>query len=62
MNTMEILTLLLVIFAALAYIDNHNDKKKYTSSTAQSLGCLFLNIHFQLNRGQIGVTSDYLSK
>ena len=28
MNTMEVLTLLLVIFAALAYIDNHNDKKK----------------------------------
>lgn len=27
MNTMEVLTLLLVIFAALAYIDNHNDKK-----------------------------------
>ena len=28
MNTMEVLTLLLVIFAALSYIDNHN-KKKY---------------------------------
>ena len=28
MNTMEVLTLLLVIFAALAYIDNHNDKIK----------------------------------
>ena len=27
MNTMEVLTLSLVIFAALAYIDNHNDKK-----------------------------------
>ena len=27
MNTMEILTLLLVIFAALSYIDNHNDKR-----------------------------------
>ena len=26
MNTMEVLTLLLVIFAALPYIDNHNDK------------------------------------
>ena len=28
MNTMEVLTLLLVIFAALSYIDNHNNKKK----------------------------------
>jgi len=24
MNTMEVLTLLLVVFAALSYIDNHN--------------------------------------
>ncbi len=28
MNTMEVLTLLLVVFAALSYIDNHNNKKK----------------------------------
>ena len=28
MNTMEVLTLLLVVFAALSYIDNHFDKKK----------------------------------
>ena len=28
MNTLEVLTLLLVVFAALSYIDNHNDKKK----------------------------------
>ena len=28
MNTMEVLTLLLVIFAALAYIDGHNNKRK----------------------------------
>jgi hypothetical protein len=27
MNTMEVLTLLLVVFAALSYIDNHNKKK-----------------------------------
>lgn len=27
MNTVEVLTLLLVIFAALSYIDNHNNKK-----------------------------------
>ncbi len=26
MNTMEVLTLLLVIFAALTYIDRHNNK------------------------------------
>ena len=28
MNIMEVLTLLLVIFAALSYIDDHNNKKK----------------------------------
>ena len=27
MNTLEVLTLVLVIFSALAYIDNHRDKK-----------------------------------
>ncbi len=27
MNTLEVLTLVLVIFAALAYIDNHLNKK-----------------------------------
>ena len=27
MNTLEVLTLLLVVFAALAYIDNHNNRK-----------------------------------
>lgn len=26
MNTMEVLTLLLVVFAALSYIDNHNKR------------------------------------
>ena len=28
MNAMEVMTLVLVIFAALSYIDHHNDKKK----------------------------------
>lgn len=28
MNALEVLTLLLVIFAALSYIDNRNNKKK----------------------------------
>ena len=28
MNIMEVLTLLLVIFAALSYLDNRNNKKK----------------------------------
>lgn len=28
MNTLEVLTLLLVVFVALSYIDNHNGKKK----------------------------------
>lgn len=27
MNTLEVLTLVLAIFAALTYIDNHHDKK-----------------------------------
>jgi len=27
LNTLEILTLILVIFAALTYIDNHNNRK-----------------------------------
>jgi len=27
MNTLEVLTLLLVVFAALTYIDNHNNRK-----------------------------------
>ena len=27
MNTLEVLTLLLVVFTALAYIDNHNNRK-----------------------------------
>jgi len=27
MNTLEVLTLLLVVFAALTYIDNHNKRK-----------------------------------
>ena len=34
MNTMEVLTLLLVVFAALSYIDNHN--KKEIASSDQS--------------------------
>ena len=28
MNTMEVLTLLLVVFEALSYIDNHKKKRK----------------------------------
>lgn len=28
MNIMEVLTLLLVVFTALAYIDGHNNKRK----------------------------------
>lgn len=41
MNTMEVLTLLLVIFAALSYIDNHN--KKEIASRPEKVGCYFLN-------------------
>ena len=29
MNTLEVLTLVLVIFAALTYIDNHQQKNSY---------------------------------
>lgn len=32
MNTREVLILLLVIFAALSYIDNHNNRKKWHPS------------------------------
>jgi len=35
MNTLEILTLLLVVFAALTYIDNHNSRK-YTENELSS--------------------------
>ena len=28
MSILEVLTLLILIFAALTYLDNHNDKKK----------------------------------
>ena len=38
MNTLEVLTLLLVVFAALSYIDNHNKKKQHPQPS-QSLGC-----------------------
>ena len=31
MNILEVLTLLLVVFAALSYIDNHNNKKEIAS-------------------------------
>ena len=31
MNTLEVLTLVLVIFAALSYIDDHNNKKEIAS-------------------------------
>lgn len=32
MDTLEVLTLVPVIFAALAYIDNHQDKKQLSST------------------------------
>ena len=32
MNTLEVLTLLLVVFAALSYIDNHNDRDEIRSA------------------------------
>ena len=35
MNTIEVLTLLLVIFAALSYIDDHNNKKKQASQPSK---------------------------
>ena len=46
MNTMEVLTLLLVIFAALSYIDNHFDKKKEHPVPSQKSGC-YLFISFR---------------
>ncbi len=42
MSTSEVLTLLLVVFAALSYIDNHNNKKEIASSTLAKFRMLFL--------------------
>ena len=43
MTITEVLTLLLVIFAALTYIDNRYNKKP-ASCTVQSQGCYFYEI------------------
>ena len=60
MNTMEVLTLLLVIFAALSYIDYHNGKKKQHPQPSQSLGCYSCNTF--LTEGKSEIASDHLSK
>ena len=44
MNTLEVLTLVLVIFAALSYIDNHNNKKKLHPNLLKS-GCYPFSFH-----------------
>ena len=64
MDTMEVLTLMLVIFAILAYLDKRydhdSDKKKQHPDTVQSLGCYFTKV-FTLRA--IGMKySKYLSK
>ena len=56
MNTLEVLTLVLVIFAALSYIDDHNNKKKQ-HLTDQS-ECYFI----VATEGKSDITSDSLSK
>lgn len=55
MSIMEVLTLLLVIFAALSYIDNKHNKKQHP--TVQSQMLFFL---FHLTEG-IRFCTDYLS-
>ncbi len=40
MNTMEVLTLLLVIFAALSYIDNHNNYEKHALRVSQVIAAV----------------------
>ena len=56
MNTMEVLTLLLVIFAALSYIDNHFDKKKYHPRPSK-VRCYFsFSILLRANRSHIRFT------
>lgn len=43
MNTLEVLTLLLVVFAALSYIDDHNKRKSIppTKVNAISKICIY---------------------
>lgn len=41
MNTIEVLTLLLVVFTALAYIDNHQKTKE--ASAPPKVKCFFYN-------------------
>lgn len=41
MSVIEVLTLLLVIFAALSYIDNKHNKKIASSKPPKVLGCYF---------------------
>ena len=60
MNTIEVLTLLLVVFAALSYIDNHNNKKKQHPQPSQSLGRYSCNAF--LTEGKSDFASDKLSK
>lgn len=56
MNTMEILTLLLVIFTALTYLDNH--KKKYASHCPK-VRCLSL-LDFSFSEGNRISASGHL--
>ena len=55
MNTMEVLTLLLVVFAALSYIDNHNKKKQHPPTKANAISIVE-------TEGKSDITSDSLSK
>ena len=52
MNTIEVLTLLLVIFAALSYIDNHNNKKEIAPHCPR-FGAISYNIILRANRSHI---------
>ncbi len=56
MSTSEVLTLLLVVFAALSYIDNHNNKKN-SIPPPKSEGCYSLTY---LTEGKSEIASDQL--
>ena len=58
MNTLEFLTLVLVIFAALSYIDDHNNKKKQHPPTKVNA----ISYKYHITEGKSYITSDSLSK
>ncbi len=52
MNTLEVLTLMLVVFAALSYIDDHN-KKKIASHSSKVDAILYICLHFTEGKSEL---------